>query len=779
MSDIFQPKHLDYERSPYTGLTRESWIEAAEYLLNGIFQNIRDFKDPVVMPRKETQVTYPHSADAVWEFQAEYFEGLARSLFIAAPLIHIKPELTLNDIGVRNYYKSHILRACTPGDSVYVGSYAACRELSKDPNPFRAFQQTVETCALVICLWMSKEEIWDTYTKAQKDVIADFLLEYAHGNTVPQNWRLFNMLDMAFLGMEGYEIDADIMREHAQAILAYYAGDGWYRDGHSFDYYSCWAFNVYAPLWNKWYGYEHEPYLAKKFEENSNALMKTYADFFDADGLTNMWGRSSIYRNAATSAFDGNMMLENYAADPGLARRISSGSLMQFMGRSDFLYKGVPTLGFYGQFMPLVQGYSCAESPLWLGKAFLCLHLPAEHPFWTATENNGTWEKLCGNEVKTTTLDGPALCFSNHKASGETILRSGKVVKHKKDEHGMWNYSKLCFNTKYPWESAPSKEVEAQQYVLHDLTDDTYDKANVTFWHGEKDGVLYRRQFFGYEMETECHWIQAVSLADYTVPYGIMRADKLRLFKKPVVLTLGAYGFPDNGTEITEREADYKGGKAHVVILKGRDFTGREKQLAMTIYDGWDCLKTVNSKGTNPDSEKSIVVYAETARKNHNHYEQAILVSQVITKEEHGDFTDEELFPIRKITYTAPQAKGGYGPVIITHKDGMTKTIDFDGIEGRNINTALRFLTGFGRKLPLYQVHGCLCAIVHKVLFGEDSYLFRTMPQCTGGNCAAAFFPFYEDLYPISALHDFRLEWGNQVFRNFCGLFGCKKGVRD
>ena len=244
MSDIFQPKHLDYERSPYTGLTRESWIEAAEYLLNGIFQNIRDFKDPVVMPRKETQVTYPYSADAVWEFQAEYFEGLARSLFIAAPLIHIKPELTLNDIGVRNYYKSHILRACTPGDSVYVGSYAACRELSKDPNPFRAFQQTVETCALVICLWMSKEEIWDTYTKAQKDVIADFLLEYAHGNTVPQNWRLFNMLDMAFLGMEGYEIDADIMREHAQAILAYYAGDGWYRDGHSFDYYSCWAFNV-------------------------------------------------------------------------------------------------------------------------------------------------------------------------------------------------------------------------------------------------------------------------------------------------------------------------------------------------------------------------------------------------------------------------------------------------------------------------------------------------------------------------------------------------------
>ena len=659
--------------------------------MGGIFQNIKDFEDPVVMPRKETKVTYPHSADAVWEIKAEYFEGLARSLFIAAPLIHIKPELVINDIHIRDYYKNQILRSCTPGDNVYVGSYAECRELSKDPNPFRAFQQTVETCALVICLWMSKAEIWDTYTKAERDVIADFLSEYAHGNTVPQNWRLFNMLDLAFLNMEGYAIDADIMREHAQAILAYYAGDGWYRDGHSFDYYSCWAFNVYAPLWNEWYGYEHEPYLAKRFEENSNALMRTYADFFDADGFTNMWGRSNIYRNAATSAFDGNMMLRDSKADPGLARRISSGSLMQFLGREDFLYKGVPTLGFYGQFTPLVQGYSCAESPFWLGKAFLCLHLPADHPFWTAKENNGTWEKLSGKEVRTTTLNGPALCFSNHKANGETILRSGKVVKSRTDVHGMWNYSKLCFNTKYPWESAPCETVESaplafvesQQYVLHDVTTDTYDRANVTFWHGERDGVLYRRQFFGYELETECHWIQAVNLADYTVPYGVMRVDKIRLFKKPVGLTLGAYGFPDNGTEIITREQEYEGGTARAVILKGKDFTGRGRQLAMTIYDGWDSLKTVNSTGTNPDSECSVIVYAETTRCEHNRYEQAVLISQVITKEELSDFADDELFPIQKITYTDPQSRGGYGPVTITHRDGTVKSIDFDAIEGQ------------------------------------------------------------------------------------------------
>lgn len=680
---VFQPKTLDYELSPYTGLTRKSWIEAGEYLLGGIFQNIKDFSDPVVMPRKETKVTYPHSQDAVWERKAEYFEGLARSFFIAAPLIHDNPALTINGYCIREYYKSHVLRACTRKDVVSVGHYDELQKMSGDENPFRAYQQTVETCALVICLWLCKEEIWDTYTKEEKDTIADFLRGYAEGNTVPQNWRLFNMLDLAFLHMEGYEIDEDIMREHAQSIVNYYAGDGWYRDGHSFDYYSCWAFNVYAPLWNVWYGYEKEPYLANKFEEYSNELMKTYAEFFDQDGFTNMWGRSNIYRNAATSAFDGNFMLRHSTADPGLARRISSGSLLQFMTREDFLYKGIPTLGFYGQFTPLVQGYSCAESPFWLGKAFLCLHLPEDHPFWTEKENNGIWDTMKENDTHVTILNGPALCFSNHQANGETILRTGKVVKNKKDEHGMWNYSKLCFNTKYPWEAAPSKDVEAQQYVLHDITTDTYDKANVTFWYGEKEQVLYRRQFFGYELETECHWIQAMNLADFVVPYGVIRVDKMRLFKKPISLTLGAYGFPDNGTEISRKEQDFHGKKASALILKGHDATGREKQLAMTIYHGWESLSYIESTGTNPDSEKSIVVYATTERQKQNHYEPSVLISQVITKESLTDFTEEELFPIKEITYTDKQQYGGYGPITLILKNGIKREINFEEIEGK------------------------------------------------------------------------------------------------
>lgn len=680
----FEPRVLDYNVSPYTGLTRESWIEAGKYLLEGIFQNIKDFRDPVVMPRKETKITYPH----LWDTQeaqavqrtAEVFEGLTRSFFIAAPLVEENPDLEICGFSMKEYYKTQVLRVCTRGDELYVGTYEDQQEITGHADPYRAFQQTVETCALVICLWVSRTRIWDTYTKEEKDVIAEFLGSYAHGSTVPQNWRLFNMLDMAFLNMEGYPIRKEIMRDHAQAVLNYYAGDGWYRDGHSFDYYSCWAFNMYGPIWNLWYGYENEPYIAGKFEEYSNKLMETYGDFFDRDGWTNMWGRSNIYRNASTSAFDGNLLLKNGKADPGRARRISSGSLMQFLGREDFLYKGVPTLGFYGQFSPLVQGYSCAESPFWLGKAFLCLHLPPEHPFWTERENNGTWEELGKDEVKVTCLDGPALCFSNHQANGETVLRTGKVVKAAGDEHGMWNYSKLCYNTKYPWEAEPAEGVEAQQYVLQDGAFGKPSKANVTFWHGLRDGVLYRRQFFDYTLNKEGHAIQAVNLADFTLPLGILRVDKLRLFRGCISLTLGSYGFPDNGTQVQEVVRE----NAKAIVLKGKDATGREKQMAMTVYDGWTDLRLRHSRGTNPDSENSIVLYAVMKReKQYGGFEPYVLISQVITKESHQDFKDEELFPVKEVAYADPERCGSYGPIVLEMKDGSRKTIDYEAMEGR------------------------------------------------------------------------------------------------
>ena len=690
-------EHRDYGVSPYTGLTREHWVQAGKALLEGIFRHVGDPDAPVIVARREKKVTYPHP-DAPEnirqaEYKAEMFEGLTRSFLIASVLIGQEPGLTIHGICLAEYYRRHILRSCCEKSHVeYAGTYEDMQELTGHVDPFRPFQQTVETCALVVGLWACREQIWAKFSKQEKDGVAAFLRGYALANTVPQNWRLFNMLDLAFLHQEGYPIDHNVMREHAQAILAYEAGDGWYRDGHSFDYYSCWAFGFYTPLWNLWYGYENEPYLADRFEENSRELMATYPCFFDRDGFTNMWGRSGIYRNAATSAFDGHFLLKHPTADPGLARRICSGSLLQFMEREDFLWEGVPTLGFYGQFTPLVQPYSCAESVFWLGKAFFCLHLPPDHPFWTSTENNGVWDRMGDRELHETVLDGPALAFTNHQANGTTVLRTGKVLKSRDDVHGLWAYGKLCYNTKFPWEASPAisgssgeepvtlQNVEARQYVLEDLTDGALLRGNAIFWHGLKNGVLYRRQFFDFVLEKECHWIHAINLADFPVPFGILRADKLRLYKKPVRIRLGSFGFPDNGTKVTH----IKHGSASAIILKGRDHCGRPVSMAMTIYDGWQELELIHSTGSNPDSPRSLLVYAVADEcRQYDSSEPYILISQVITRSDGGDFKEEDIFPIRKIIYTDEGRTGAFGPIQLILKDGSSRLVDYEGIEGR------------------------------------------------------------------------------------------------
>ena len=677
---VFTPKTTDYTLSPYTGLTRESWLEAAHYLLEGVFTHVKAFTDPVIVPRNETAITYPHLSASPEqqkiERRAEVFEGLARSFFLAAPLIHNDRNATCGGILLRDYYKTHILRACTKGDALYIGSYEDLRaEVHADPT--RCFQQTVETAALVIGLHACKAEIWDAYTKAEKDAIAALISSFAHAPTAPQNWRLFNMLDLAFLHAEGYEIDEEIMLDHASSILAYYAGDGWYRDGQNFDYYSAWVFQLYTPIWNVWYGYERMPKMAAAFEENARALMETYLDFFDEDGFMNAWGRSMIYRYAAVAPFYGNALLKRPSLNFGNARRVASGCLLQFLSREDFLVHGVPALGFYGQFSPLVQGYSCAESVLWMDKVFLLLLLSPTHPFWAEKEHSGTWEALAPDGVKTTALNGPALAFSNHKANGTTILRSGKVVKPHVD-HDIWCYGKLCYATKYPWESGNHSSVESQQYVLEDEMRSQVQKANATFWAGERKGVLYRRQFFAYGLDRETSWTQGLNLADFAVPYGIFRADRLRLCHRPVILTLGSFGFPDNGTQIVRKQK----GNAHAVILKGYDATGRKKQLAFTVFDGWDGIELQKRTGTNPDSAHSIVPYAVARRNKQYGYEPYLLLSQTLTREDHEDFSENDLFPLAAVNAEDERGYGAYGKTVLVFTDGSQKIIDFTDLEG-------------------------------------------------------------------------------------------------
>ena len=56
--NIFTVWQPDYQKSPYTGMTRQHWIQAGEYLLKGAFNYIHTLDDQMYFP-KQLDKTYP------------------------------------------------------------------------------------------------------------------------------------------------------------------------------------------------------------------------------------------------------------------------------------------------------------------------------------------------------------------------------------------------------------------------------------------------------------------------------------------------------------------------------------------------------------------------------------------------------------------------------------------------------------------------------------------------------------------------------------------------
>lgn len=662
-------KNPDYELSPYSGMTREHWIDVCYFLLEGVFSHIKDFNDPIVFPRYDTEVSYPRPNDPEWRHGSERFEGLARTLLVAAPLMKNHPDAVVNGYKLRDYYSNQILLSIDPATKSYFGRL---KDILKAPGRQIAFQHTCECASLVIALMVTKEHIWDRYSQDEKDRIADFLSEFGHYRTHAHNWRFFNLLILSFLKVNGYKIDEEIMKDHVMNALTYYVGDGWYRDGNLFDYYSPWAFQFYGPLWNVWYGYEYEPELASVIEKNSNELMTSYPRFFDKDSKMIMWGRSNIYRSAASAPLGANLLLRNDTINPGLARRIISGNILQFITKEELFINDVPCLGFYGPFQPLLQNYSCASSSFWFANSFMCLTFDEDSPFWTEKETNGIWDEI-GDESKTMVLDGPALSITNHGKTGTTEIKTAKVLM-KKGHPWIADYSRLSFNSEFPWEEIDKTGPVSMNYSLkYGQNSEQYSVPNLIMYGGEEDGVLYRRIYFDFVDTFKDN--PAIDLADIPISNGIIRIDRVRISEKPYELLLGHYGLPhiDGICDIEEKTINDN----QVVIGKTKGL-----QLAFIPYRGWDEISYKHNNNKNAMTEKSTLIYS-TSRRDKMYSGIYLLITVMLHKTDNDNWTKEELSPIEKVEYCDVSKRGGCGAVNLLLKDGREILVDFNKIEGR------------------------------------------------------------------------------------------------
>jgi hypothetical protein len=680
MKNAYEIKNPDFNLSPYTGMTKKHYIECAKYILERAFKHIDSIDTPMVFPLVPGK-TYPQPNDPAWRYRSFEFEALERTLTLAGPLMHVDPGITINNIKLKDYYCLQLYNALTPGHPT---SLPLPEEL-----PDATYQFTCEFGGLFKTLLLMPDVIWPHYTQKQKDEMAITISKWAHHRTTQNNWRIFNIEALSFLKKNGYEIDDELLKSHLLWVVSYHSGKGWYLE-QTYNYYTISLFVVYGIIWNRAFGDEYYPEIAEAIEESAHELMKTYPNFFARDGYINMWARSICYRTWISGGFPVSFMLKNQPSlDPGWARRLCSGSLLQFTTREDFYENDIPSLGFYGHKEFMLQNYSCPASPFLMFLPFICLALPDNSPFWTAKENEGIWEKL-GNKSEITVLEEPGLVLVNHGKTGTSEIIPGKVYYDDR------NYSKLAYNTHFPWEDHNPSGGTSMEYSFRSLdprdirgddinfyltgltvTNDSdknmlFTTSQSILFNGVRNDVIYRQLIMRKPPNNGVGYI--IDLAEIIIPGGVIRIDRCRLAFEHE-LTLGHYGLPHIDSKkaaINQFEDETK--KIITASIRGR-------KLALITYNGWDKVCSLTHKGRNAETDESTVLYAYRKRTSKNPAME-LMITVMLHKMDDAEWTEEELSPIKKIDIMDVTPSNSVLGAEIYLTNNKKYEIDFKNIDG-------------------------------------------------------------------------------------------------
>ena len=634
---VFHLVKPDYQLSPLTGMTRQHWMDAATYLLDGAFSYIHTLDDPMRFP-KQPGKSYP--TDGKFN-KTENLEGLCRTMFVAIPLLKENPDLVLNGIKVGDYYRQQLRNMSDPSKSGYI------QHLKGGPS-----QTLVEFGALALSLTVMPEIIWEPLTQKEKDDLAALMLSYGNGPTIGSNWRFFNIFVMSFFKDHGYEVKDSYMDELLLKSLAQYRGYGWYNDSPAYDYYSMWAFQMYGMIWAHYYGEKFNPEAGRQFVSNFRDLVPNYPYMFAKDGKMNMYGRSITYRIAAAVPFPLMGWLNDPSINYGWMRRIASSTLLQFLENPALMEDRVPTLGFYGAFEPAVQIYSCRGSVYWMGKAFLGLLLPADNPFWTAVENNGAWEKeLQPGKVYNKFMEGSNTLVTNYPNSGTSEIRAWcheTVAKDWQKFRSTENYNKLSYNTAFPWMAdSPDGKVSMNYAVLNAKQE--WEVLRLYTFKKFEDGIYYR------DAELETNPEIKFRLADIPLPNGILRVDKVS-FPLTTELRYGHYSLPELESHIVTKEQKAGGYTAYCM-------DNGAYQTALINLQGWSEVEFVQTEGPHPVSNKCSVINVATT-----HSGDKVFITLQLWKKSGKPFTKKELAPVKSFKQTGDT-------ITIYFSDGTVKTV--------------------------------------------------------------------------------------------------------
>lgn len=311
---------------------------------------------------------------------AVYPKDIAEMESFARPLWAIVPMLKGNCACVKplwDKWRQGIINGVNPAHPEYWGTVV-------DYD-----QRLVEMAVMGMGMAIAPEAFFFDLPQSARHNLWQWLDQINHHDMPKNNWTFFRVLvNIGFLQC-GLPYPEERLQNDLAMIEEHYEGDGWYFDYfNQREYYTMWAFHYYGLVYALVMK-ERDPERAKEYIRRGRKMAMDFACWFDRNGEALPYGRSLTYR-FAQGAFYAALALaegESHEVDYGVMKHLLLSNMRRWFQKPIFTRDGVLTIGYGYPNLMMAEGYNAPGSPYWAMKAFVCLALPEEHPFWQAEEH--------------------------------------------------------------------------------------------------------------------------------------------------------------------------------------------------------------------------------------------------------------------------------------------------------------------------------------------------------------------------------------------------------
>ncbi len=570
----------NFELSPYTGYTREHWLEITEKIIAGALPYLD--KETGMPDMSKSIEDSAFSKIRIKNPDEENKRVLERIMM--AVIFYNKATGHDHVPGFQYSIITPFLKAITKGTDPNDPNYWG------DPKPN---DQVGSSFALGI--YLCPNIFWEPLSKEQKQNILRYFQKQVFNQTYDNNHYLFHMIPVALLDKYGYDSNREHLTEMFKRLLGWYRGDGWFIDGNNggLDNYNLWGFQLFYQILDQ-FDEKWKNQFDDQIKQVTTRFLEPFPYFFGRDGGPIPWGRSLTYRFANISFIGWSVLNKNCTLPPGQARRIASGTLKYFWEHGCLGSNNLLNIGYWGQNESIAESYITPGDPYWATQGLSCLLIPENDPFWNAIEEpipaDGAGGKIA--------IPGAQMTIRVSPIDGEArLFPVGQPYKH---ERQMWQGG-----TKYDQYSYSSYlgfcvTGEGDSEIGAGRSGYSIDGLN---WHYRERArpIVIENDYIvdQFQLQTD----EEYKITTHTI---IGNEGEIHIFwhdyPEPIFLYLGGYAIRLNQDElinsvINENEITINSEEYYSVLKSLKTYNGDFKSEIINPRAGWDNTHLFGGKG--------------------------------------------------------------------------------------------------------------------------------------------------------------------------------------